>query len=429
MLDLKEFLFLSMQTSFKRRIDQVAPPVSRQGRYKVLVIDKNPDRYVHRVMNRYREDLLNGLRRSRRLGSVEASKLISKWWRQNKWKLNVINNTEDTGTRGKIRHGGKDVVCPITQETINTEDAFHIVMDNGAVVVYTIQDLVSYLSSTGVFQCCLTRQPFHLPTITRLVKRANKMGIREGADLRSVYMERERIRVRRIEHDNRILAIEASCAAVMTEIMDSAANHDMGAERVVYNIQQLIPEWRQLVNDYIRLDARSCKSMIIGDRERVRRLRDTAYADPYHLLGQLDNNVIKERLDLCERQIARDAYYHSVFNGGTPGTSTPPPPPPIGTGFFGQQVFRPNLLSRTREWMSAAMNNNASSADSVTDAIIEAVIASSIADQLGPPPRLRRTSSGDTQMSISSEDESGGSDRSNSSNSSGNRGPYRFSND
>lgn len=419
---------MSMQTSLKRRIDQVDPPLNRQSGYKVLVIDKNPDRYVHRIMNKYREGLINGLRRSRRLGGVEASKLIIKWWRQNKWKLKVINNTEDTGTRGNIRHGGKDVVCPITQETIKTENAFHIVMDNGAVVVYTIQDLISYLSSTGVFKCCLTRQPFHLPTITRLVKRANKMGIREGADLRSVYVERERIRIRRIEHDNRILAIEASCAAVMTEIMDSAANHDMGAPSAVYNIQQLIPEWRQLVNDYIRLDARSCKTMIIGDRERIRRLRDTAYADPYHLLGQLDNNVVKERLDLCERQIARDAYYHSVFNGDTSGTGTPPPPPPIGTGFFGQQVFRPNLLSRTREWMSAAMNNT-SSGDSITDAIIEAVIARSIADQLGPTPRLRRASSGNTQMSISSEGESGGSDGSNSSNSSGNRGPYRFSND
>lgn len=422
MFHFKEFLFVSMQSSLKRRIREVDPPVNTQSGYKTLVIDKNPDRYVRRTMDKYSAYMRSELRRSPRITQRDAALRLIKWWRQVKFKLKVINNSEKPAQHGYIRAGGGNAICPITQEPIKTNESFHVVLDNGAVVVYTIQDLVCYLSSTGVFQCCLTRQPFHIPTIARLVKIANKAGVAEAADLRTVYMDKERIRVSRIEHDNRILAIEASCASVITEVFNAASNHDIGAIRAIHTMQELIPEWRQLVNDYIRLDARSCKVMLMGDRERIRRLKWTAYADPFQVLHQFDEGVIKERLGLCERQISRDAYYNSVFHGrgSMDGGS---PPTHLGSGFFGQAPLRPTFLDRARN-MVVNTGDDMAIANSITDAVVDSILNdTSRTTGFHAPLRFIRGGSGDSQFSgmslesnvvdlVSDSDEGGMSDSS-----------------
>lgn len=411
MLDFREFLFIAMQSSLKRHIDEVDPPVSTQSGYKTLVIDKRPDRYVRRAMDRYSEYIRSEPRRSPRITQREAASKLVRWWSQTKFKLKLINNSEKPAQRGCIRTSEGNAICPITQDPIKTEESFHAVLDNGAVVVYTMEDLVRYLSSTGVFQCCLTRQPFHIPTIARLVKFANKAGIAEAGDLRSIYMEKERIRISRIEHDNRILAIEASCASVITEIFNAACNHDIGAVRAIHEMQELIPEWRQLVNDYIRLDARSCKIMLIGDRERIRRLKGTAYADPFEVLHQFDNSVIRERLELCDRQISRNTYYNSVFHGHIRTPSIPQ-----GTGFFGQAPLRPAFMERPRN-MTSGTRNDMATIDSITDIIVGSILndttrmngfqfpAGFMRTNSGNmngfqfPDRFMRTNSGNTQAS------------------------------
>lgn len=299
MLSFSGFLLLAMRSSLVRKLEEVDGEVSEQDRVKYLRIDKNPDRYAMRAISRY--VTRSRVASPRPLERDGATSRLQKWWRSVARYSKLINNTESTGTKGKIRAGGKDVICPITQDTITVDGCFKIVLDNGSVVVYTLEDLVSYISNTGVFQCCLTRQPIYLPTIRRLTKSAKNKNIDGWHDIMTKYFARAQIRRDRIEHDNRILAIEASCAAVMTDILDAAANHDSGSMRASLSVLEFSREWLQLIQTYSRLDATSCLSMLAGDRERIRRLRGTAHADPYYLLASLDQDVVVPSLTTCQR--------------------------------------------------------------------------------------------------------------------------------
>lgn len=290
-----------MRSSLIRRIEEIDGEIAQQGDPKYLKIDKNPDRYARRAISRYATRLRSS--RPRPLTRDGAATRIQKWWKSMGQYLNVINNTENTGTKGNIRSKGKDILCPITQDTIKIGGGFRIVLENRSVVMYTLEDLVNYISSTGVFQCCLTRQPIYLPTIRRLQKSANDKGLENGVGIISKYFARSQIRRDRIEHDNRILAIEASCAAVMSDMLETAANHDSGAARASYSLLEFSREWLELINTYLRLDPTSCLAMLIGDKERIRRLRGTAHGDPYYLLSSLDHDIVSTSLNTCQRLV------------------------------------------------------------------------------------------------------------------------------
>lgn len=367
MLDLKEFLFLSMHNSLRRRISEVEGEVAEQGNYKRLKIDKNPERYVRKLFEKYKVRIMDRVERIIPTKPDAATK-IAKWWRFYK-SLNdkIVNNTEQPGKAGYLRKEGGNVLCPITQDGVEYKHAFKIIIDNGSIVVYTIEDFVNYLLSTGNFHCCLTRQELYLPTIRRLVSKARKMSIAGADELIGVYLRREAIRRNRIEHDNRILAIEASCASVMTDIMDSAANHDIGPIEASLRIAEFVPEWRNLINDYMRLDLNSCLNMLEADKERLSRLLNTAHADPFLMLEYVLDEVVQPKLDSCHRHVRLNRRFEEAFPPADPSThlfsrlpvmsrspsflSNVNSPRPVMTGPFGSVLRQPsnNLYSAVAE--------------------------------------------------------------------------------
>lgn len=366
MLDLRQFILLCMYSNLRRRIEDVDGEVAEQGRYKRLKIDKNPERYRAKLFDKYRCMIMKRARATV-LEKPAAATKIAKWWRLYK-ALNdkIVNNTEGHGKRDFLRKGGENVICPITQEAVKHNDVFKVFIDNGSVVVYTLEDLVNYLSSTGTFQCCLTRQELRLPTIRRLVKKALDRSINGAQELLSTYFRRGLIRRDRIEHDNRILAIEASCASVMTDIMDSSANCDIGAVQASIRIAEFVPEWRNLVNDYIRLDANSCLSMLRSDKERIYRLVDTAHADPYYMLAYVIEQVVQPKIDSCERYVRMYRQREDAGRTGQIPLSTSP--------IFSRS---PSFVSDTtirRTGPFGAVNNEDGIYSIVADSIINATL-------------------------------------------------------
>ena len=347
-MNLKEFVLLSMRYGLKRTMAEMMGPDELKRfnerntkRVKYLHINKGPDRYVRSVISRVRliqadlEREKMRLRSERLTGGDKYASRIQRFWRGIQSLRRVVNNTEDEGHEGNVRFEGKDVICPITQECIPWRMVFKFITKDGAVIAYTTPQLVSYLLSSGKFQCCLTRVKFDTAVIHRLYKKALAMGV-DGVDrLMMVYDQRCQILANRIERDNAILAIESSCGDAMTEAMDICANLDINTSRATVLLQaEILPEWRQMVDDYIRLDVDSCRGMLIADREKLFRLKMSIDADPHGLLDIITESV-NERISRCDR------YHRSISTPPTTNIRYLPFPADSFTQFLMTQTSLP----------------------------------------------------------------------------------------
>lgn len=229
-----------------------------------------------------------------------AVRTIARFWRAYRTLIPSDNVTEE-GTRGYIRRHGKNVICPITQDIIPSQKCFKFVsVETGHVHAYTVDDLVGYFKSSGNFRCPLTREEFNRPTVRRLMKRALQNGI-PAFNLSGIYEMRDSIMRRTIERENRVLAIENQCALAMTEALDMCANLDVSTVAAANQLMNyLLPEWKQLVDDYIRYYPQECRTMLLSDKDKMLRLRRSDMRDPHNLI-----NLVREAIDTKLEQVNR----------------------------------------------------------------------------------------------------------------------------
>ena len=186
-----------MRFSLKRTMEALGGDDTRDRKRRNTASMFDPPRLVRPVLGRMRE-VLHERQAKRRDNGCLYARVIQRFWRTyGGLSARIVNNTEDSGHLGNVRCGGKDVVCPITQEAIPWRSVAKFVTEAGAVVAYTAPQLIEYLLSSGNFNCCLTRTPFRLSFVWRL----SQKPVRGAERLLMVYADRQSILARAIEHD------------------------------------------------------------------------------------------------------------------------------------------------------------------------------------------------------------------------------------
>lgn len=241
--------------------------------------------------------------------AVAANK-IARFWRYYS-RCRPSNNVEEDkrGERGFQRKEGKNIICCITQDRIPTSMCFKFFsLSTGHVHVYSLPDLVGYFKASGCFKCPMTREEFPQTTIRRLSLKAYSLGI-PALNLPGLFLMRDTILDRRIERENRLLAIENSCGIAMTECLDTCSNFSMTTVQAMHElINYLIPEWKQLVDDYALFSADDCRSMLATDRDKLRRLRSVDVANPHGLIEYVCD-AIEQKLTQIETMSRRASLY------------------------------------------------------------------------------------------------------------------------
>lgn len=226
-----------------------------------------------------------------------AAMTIQKFWRFYRALLPSCQRFGETGTRNNIRRDGKDVICPITQDTIAVEDCFKFVSTStGHVYAYSMEDLVNYFKTSGNFRCPLTREEFSRPVVRRLARKAVSRGV-QCSNLTGMYEMRESIMNRTIERDNRLLAIENQCGIAMTECIDMCQNLNMSTTAAASELlNYLIPEWKALVDQYADFSRSDCIVMLRSDKDKMLRLMRSDLQDPHELVNFL-NCALEEKIE------------------------------------------------------------------------------------------------------------------------------------
>lgn len=229
-----------------------------------------------------------------------AAVAIQRFWRSARTMI-ASNNTAETGNLGNVRKSGKDVICPITQDAIPLRDCFKFVSSSGHVYAYTIADLVSYFKSSGSFRCPLTREEFHRHTVFRQARKAVSCGL-QATSLSGMFEMRHSIMRRTIERDNRLLAIENQCGIAMTECIDMCQNLNVSTAAAANQLlNYLIPEWKELVDQYARFSFNDCKLMLLADRDKLLRLRRSDVRDPHQLMSMVCL-AIEDKIDMVQHR-------------------------------------------------------------------------------------------------------------------------------
>jgi hypothetical protein len=222
---------------------------------------------------------------------------LQRWWRT--WRRMLpTNNTEESGTLWRVRAGGRDVRCPISQDSIELVQCFRFVTASGHVIAFATDALAAYLRSSGRFKCPCTQEKFNAIVVSRIERRAVAAGA-PAHGLRGAYEMRSAIVYREIEHANRLLAYENSCGADLNEALDICSDFDLTRERANrYLLRDVLPNWRQTCSDYMRLNREACRVMLQSDTERLRRLSSIDDADVHGLL-HIVIDAVDERLRAC----------------------------------------------------------------------------------------------------------------------------------
>jgi len=136
------------------------------------------------------------------------------------------------------------------------------------------------------------------------LKKANEPTLyNEIQTLLSDFEMRRRLRRTSIEQSYRVLAIENTCGLVMTECLDVCSNLGITTqEAAVQLLNYLLPEWKQVVDDFSRLSLADCKAMLIADKEKIIRLEMTDIHDPHGLLYIVRDAVTSKIQFVTERQ-------------------------------------------------------------------------------------------------------------------------------
>ena len=137
----------------------------------------------------------------------------------------------------------------------------------------------------------MTREEFSQPVVRRLSLKAFKLGI-PAMNLTGIFAMRQQIMNRQIEQNNRILAIENTCGLAMTECIDICANFNVPTAIAAHELLNLlIPEWKQLVDDYARFSLSDCRTMVLADKDKMLRLRRSSVANPHRLIRFIDDAI------------------------------------------------------------------------------------------------------------------------------------------
>jgi len=223
---------------------------------------------------------------------------LQRWWRA--WRRMLpTNNTEESSTLWRVRAGGRDVRCPISQDSIELAQCFRFVTASGHVVAFAADALAAYLRSSGRFKCPCTQEKFNAIVVSRIERRAVAAGA-PAHGLRGAYEMRSAIAYREIEHANRLLAYENSCGADLNEALDICSDFDLTRDRASrILLRDVLPNWRQTCSDYMRLSREACRVMLQSDAERLRRLSTVDDADVHGLL-HIVIDAVDERLRACD---------------------------------------------------------------------------------------------------------------------------------
>lgn len=252
---------------------------------------------------------------------ITAVRVIQRFWLFYKRLSPMCQRCEDQGNRGFIRQGGKNVICPITQDGIKTQECFKFVSTKtGHVYAYTIEDLVGYFKSSGNFRCPLTREEFSRPVVRRLAIKAVKIGL-SASNLSGMYEMRDSIMRRTIERDNRLLAIENQCAIAMTDCLDMCQNLNVSTTAAASQLlNELIPEWKALVDQYANFSRNDCIIMLRSDRDKMLRLMRSDIRDPHELINFL-KTALEEKIEQVSegrtRTIRRRLFAPSFFSNAS----------------------------------------------------------------------------------------------------------------
>jgi dTDP-4-amino-4,6-dideoxygalactose transaminase len=86
---------------------------------------------------------------------------LQRWWRA--WRRMLpTNNTEESSTLWRVRAGGRDVRCPISQDSIELAQCFRFVTASGHVVAFAADALAAYLAARGIGTGIHYPVPIHL---------------------------------------------------------------------------------------------------------------------------------------------------------------------------------------------------------------------------------------------------------------------------
>ena len=332
-------LATELKRCMKRKFEEMSSGSSSSGGtrrpVKSLFIDK---RSIYRTSQPLTRAFARTLAVSGRLTDERAAMRVQRWWRVVRtWRpANQVQDNEPP-QRGVIRSHGLNVICPLTQDTIPVGDCFRLFTSNGTTIAYTAPDLIEYFVSSGRFQCPCTREYFMRAEVARLQRLYTPPGEIDLASLRQgdrraetvenarlllqIFDNRHTIAQRHIEHENRCLAVENSCGEAMTEALDLCNDLDTTTMAASLHLQMnIIPEWEQMVRDYMRLDRGKCRTMLLSDREKMRRLSGQDDTDLHGLMWLIAESV--------EKMIRVDDE--------TPQTQGPPPrsrtPTPVHFG-------------------------------------------------------------------------------------------------
>lgn len=242
----------------------------------------------------------------------EAARALQRFWRVS-GRLRPMNNVEEHGRAGFVRRGGKNVLCPITQDCIRVGYSFKFVTSSGHVVCYSMPDLVEYFRTTGNFSDPCTREPWNEAQVLRLHELALRRGFQGSAFLCGIFHMRESLQRAQTERQNRLLAIENTCGAVMTECIDLCADLNTTSDEAEHLLcHTLLPEWAQLVDDFARFSMHSCKIMLHCDREKLLRLERSGIADP-HLLVRSVKHAVELKIRQLEGEELRSHHRELAF--------------------------------------------------------------------------------------------------------------------
>jgi hypothetical protein len=240
--------------------------------------------------------------RPRTRAAVRVVVRLQRWWRAAR-RMVPTNQTEESRTRWRVRAGGRDVRCPISYEPIELAKCVKLVTRAGPVLAFSVDALAGYLRASGRFRCPCTQEPLNAAVVSRIERRAMAAGV-PAQGLRGAYEMRALIASRELERANRVLAYESSCGADLAEALDICADFDLTRERALrYLRRDVLPQWRQTTNEFMRLDREACATMLRGDVERLRRLASVGDADLHGALHVVVD-CVEDRLRASEQQDA-----------------------------------------------------------------------------------------------------------------------------
>ena len=296
------------------------------------------------------------INRPRTRSLIRIAVKLQRWWRAMS-RFAPTNHTDNTATRYRVRVGGHDVRCPISQDAIELPKCFRFVSTSGHVFAFSVDSLVAYLRSSGRFKCPCTQEVFNAIVVSRIERRAISAGL-AAQGLRGVFEMRSAVLHRETEHSNRLLAYENSCGADLEEAIEICADYTLTRDRAMRYLQRdVMPQWRQTCTEYMRISSSACTVMLRSNSERLRRLSVIEDADVHGGLLQLVIDEVDGRLRVLDEARNHRSFLsaidlvsssttapddmrwlsaavfstnNSLFGAGFGGgdNSTAPPPPP-----------------------------------------------------------------------------------------------------